>query len=301
VPPKDAPAAVDPKVLAQLTFGDVRLAKTHFALQGLIGLLTKEIDAPRTKVWTIPADDLRSEWSIACHKVELARQLLGVRLREQLLDVVDSINRTRTLSLAQTVRAAVETAGAIVYYRKKFTDCESDSAALTKQLNKCLLGGRFNWSEWEPLFFSGSEDALAEFTRRVAREKGSIGEEGPPSVMTFIDYLEKRWVEQAMDKGRHTLPSAGHVRVLYNQLCDFVHPSVGTWKTYVDTDADSLEVRVSSESLMESLQFVWLCFGQYVTELCFIAYFDLLEMGGLQERHGSARGPPDSKDRRSEP
>lgn len=272
-------AVVDPDVAVQLTFGNRALAESLIALQGLLGVLTQEVAVPRTRTWTIDPDDLANERSVAQIKIGLVRHVLGVRLREQLLDVVDAINRTRTLSLAQAVRAAMETAGAIVYYRKKFSGCRDDIAGLIKQLNRCLLGSRFDWNGWQSNYFSGSEQALAEFTRRVAKDK-QVSEGAPPSVMTFIDYLQDRWSEQALSKGRPKTPLEGQVRVIYSQLCDFVHPSIGTWKTYVEVDESSFEVRVSSRSEMGSLRFLWLGFGQFVTELSFIAYADLVDLDG---------------------
>ena len=250
---------VDAELAAKLSFKNPILKKSLTDLESTLRLFIKQFGAP-THEFQIQAEDLHDMRAVAKHKLAITRHLLGVRLGAHLTEIVESLSNQRTLSVAQSVRAVLETAGAATYHEAKFRNSAGDIPALLKNLDRAMYGQRFNWIEWQSAITKESRADLETFIRNEKKSKSKIDDLSPPSVMTFIDALDesflKKLTEPAKRDGKPT-PMDGQFRTIYNQLCDFVHPSIGTWKTYAHTDPESLKIVIYSCSRLQGLQFLW--------------------------------------------
>lgn len=103
--------------------------------------------------------------------------------------------------------------------------------------------------------------------------------------MTFIDALDnslvQRLTEPAKRDGKPT-PMKGHIQAIYGQLCDFVHPSIGSWKTYVHTVPEALRIVISSGSRLQGLQFPWFGIGECAAAMSLLGLEAIQRMDGLR-------------------
>jgi hypothetical protein len=257
---------VDRELATKLTFGDPVLGRSITTLETTLRLFVEEFGAP-SRAFQVRAEDLQADRLDVQIKLAIIRHLLGVRLGAHLTEIVESLSNRRTLSVAQSVRAALETAGAATYYEDKFRRSGEDLPRLLTQVDRCLFGQRFEWEVWQSAKEKTTRKELEAFlsSQSQRERKPRIDHNSPPSVMTFIDALDKslvqKFTEPAKRDGKPT-PMEGHVLALYGQLSDFVHPSIGSWKTYVHTKPEALRVEISSGSRLESLQFLWFGIGE---------------------------------------
>lgn len=286
------PTIVDRELAAKLAFGNSVLQKSLTALETTLLLFVEQFGAP-TKEFQMQGEDLDDDRMVVQHKLAITRRLLGTRLGAHLTEVVESISNQRTLSVAQSVRAVLETAGAATYYEAKFRKAAAEIPALLKQIDRALYGQRFEWNVWQSAIGKESREELETFLRGEKERRSHIDPNSPPSVMTFIDALEesllKTLTEPAKRDGKPT-PMQGHVRAIYSQLCDFVHPSIGTWKTYAHTEPEVLKVVISSRSRLESLQFLWFVIGECAATMSLLGFQALQAMESL--RTSICRYPP---------
>jgi hypothetical protein len=260
------PARVDRELAARLTFGNPALARSITTLETTLRVFVEEFGAP-SRVFQIAAEDLQDDRMTAHVKLGVIHHLLAIRLGAHLTEIVESLSNQRTLSVAQSVRAALETAGAATYYEDKFRRLARDLPGLLTQVDRCLYGQRFEWQVWQVAVGKTSRGELETFLNSQSQRerKPQIDQNSPPSVMTFIDALDNSFIqtltEAAKRDGKPT-PMKGNIRAIYGQLSDFVHPSIGTWKTYGRTEPEALRIIISSGSRLESLQFLWFGIGE---------------------------------------
>jgi hypothetical protein len=279
------PVLVDRELAAKLTFGNPSLQASVTGLEKTLRLFVEQFGAP-SREFQVLGEDLHDDGKVVQHKLAITRHLLGVRLGAHLTEIVESLSNQRTLSVAQSVRAALETAGAAVYYEARFRKSAAEAPALLKQLDRALYGQKFAWNTWQAATKKKSREELKTFMREQSQRdrKPDINHNSPPSVMTFIDALEERFLElkePALRDGKPT-PMQGHIRTIYSQLCDFVHPSIGSWKTYAHTDPQAFKVVVSSCSRLQSLQFLWFGIGECAAVMALLGYRALEDMEGLR-------------------
>jgi hypothetical protein len=277
---------VNRELAARLTFDNPALAKSLTTLETTLGLFVEQFGAP-SRDFQIRGEDLNDDRMIVQHKLAITRHLLGIRLGAHLTEIVESLSNQRTLSVAQSVRAALETAGAATYYEARFRKSAAEIPALLKQVNRALYGQRFAWKVWQATIGKESREERETFLRTQSQRdrKPDIDQDSPPSVMTFIDALEetllKKLTEPAQRHGKPT-PTQGQVRVIYSQLCDFVHPSIGSWKTYAHTEPQAFKVVISSCSRLESLQFLWFGIGECAATMSLLGFQALQDMESLR-------------------
>lgn len=195
------------------------------------------------------------------------------------------MSNQRTLSVAQSVRAVLETAGAATYYEAKFRNSVAEIPALLKQIDRALYGQRFKWNAWQGAIGKESREELETFLGAERKKRSHIDQLSPPSVMTFIDALEKSLLEKLTEPAKRDgkpTPMQGHVCTIYDQLCDFVHPSIGTWKTYAHTEPEAFKVVISSRSRLESLQFLWFGIGECAATMSLLGFQALQGMERLR-------------------
>lgn len=277
-------AIVDPAMAKRLAFEDPVLQKSLVSLARTLNVFVERFGSP-TQEFRIRGEDLDDDRVIAQHKLAITRHLLGVRLGAHLTEIVESVNNQRTLSVAQSVRAVLETAGAATYYEAKFRKSAADMFALLKQIDRALYGQRFEWEVWQGAVEKESREELESFLRGQRKRKSDIDQYSPPSVMTFIDALEESLLEKLTEPAKlegKPVPMQGHVRTIYSQLCDFVHPSVGTWKTYAHTTPEEFKIVISSRSRLESLQFLWFGIGECAATMSLLGFQALEDMERLR-------------------
>lgn len=268
--------AVSPDLVDQLTLNRPELKRPIRVLETTLAHFVEQFGG-RPLEFRMAGEDLYDDRKITLHKLAAVRHLLGVRLGANLTEVVESLSNQRTLSLAQAVRATFETAGAAAYYEAKFRASSRDLISLKAQVNRALYGQRFEWGAWKEV---KSREHLGSFLRERTQRVG-LDPNRPPSVMTFVDALANR-ITTLAQRHREQEPLPGHVRAIYEQLCDFVHPSVGTWLTYGQTDRDSFAISISSQSRMESMQFLWFGIGDCVAGIACVGLDALNEIQGLR-------------------
>lgn len=277
-------AIVDRELAARLAFDNPVLQKSLTTLETTLRLFVEQFGAP-TQEFQMRGEDLHDDRVIVQHKLAIIRHLLGTRLGAHLTEIVESVSNQRTLSVAQSVRAALETAGAATYYEAKFRKSAAEIPALLKQIDRALYGQRFEWNAWQGAIGKESREELETFLRGEKERGSHIDQISPPSVMTFIDALEEsllqKLTEPAKRDGKPT-PMQGHVRAIYSQLCDFVHPSIGTWKTYAHTEPEAFKVVISSCSRLESLQFLWFGIGECAATMSLLGFQALQGMESLR-------------------
>jgi len=277
---------VNRELTARLTFDNPVLEKSLTTLETTLRLFVEQFGAP-SRDFQIRGEDLHDDCKIVQHKLAITRHLLGIRLGAHLTEIVESVSNQRTLSVAQSVRAALETAGAATYYEARFRKSAAEIPALLKQVDRALYGQRFAWKVWQAAIGKESREELETFLRTQSQRerKPDIDQDSPPSVMTFIDALEEsllqKLTEPAKRDGKPT-PMAGQVRVIYSQLCDFVHPSIGSWKTYAHTEPEAFKVVISSCSRLESLQFLWFGIGECAAAMSLLGFQALQDMESLR-------------------
>ena len=142
------PAMANRELAARLTFGNPVLERSINTLETTLRLFVEEFGAP-SRAFQIPAEDLQDDSLIVQHKLAITRHLLGIRLGAHLTEIVKSLSNQRTLSVAQSVRAALETAGAATYYEDKFRRTAEDLPGLLRQVDLSLFGQRFEWEVWQ--------------------------------------------------------------------------------------------------------------------------------------------------------
>jgi hypothetical protein len=277
-------AIVDRELVARLAFENPVLQKSLTTLETTLRLFVEQFGAP-TKEFQIRGEDLHDDRVVVQHKLAITRHLLGIRLGAHLTEIVESVSNQRTLSVAQSVRAALETAGAATYYEAKFRKSAAEIPALLKQIDRALYGQRFEWNVWQGAIGKESREELETFLRGERERRSHIDQLSPPSVIRFIDALEEsllqKLTEPAKRDGKPT-PMQGHVRAIYSQLCDFVHPSIGTWKTYADTEPEAFKVVISSCSRLQSLQFLWFGIGECAATMSLLGFQALQGMESLR-------------------
>lgn len=280
------PAVVSAEVASRLAFENPQLRQSITLLETTLSLFVEQFGAPKTE-FKISGEDLNDDREIALHKLGIARHLLGTRLGAHLTSVVESLSDQRTLSVAESVRSALETAGAATYYEAAFRKCARNVPALLTQANRAIYGARFAWAPWQNAIGQKSREELETFVGGQARRDREPRVDGnsPPSVMTFIDALETsflRKLEKPAERDGKPTPMRGQVRTIYSQLCDFVHPSVGSWYTFGDTEPELLKVVVSSRSRLESLQFLWFGIGECVATMSLLGFHALQDIETLR-------------------
>ncbi|MGK2958625.1 MAG: hypothetical protein ACSLFB_09555 [Acidimicrobiales bacterium] len=277
-------AIVDRELAARLAFENPALQKSLTTLETTLRLFVENFGAP-TQEFQIQGEDLNDDRVVAQHKLAIIRHLLGTRLGAHLTEIVESVSNQRTLSVAQSVRAVLETAGAATYYEAKFRKSAAEIPALLKQIDRALYGQRFEWNVWQGAIGKEPREELETFLRSEREGRSHINQFSPPSVMTFIDALEEsllqKLTEPAKRDGKPT-PMQGHVRAIYSQLCDFVHPSIGTWKTYAHTEPEAFKVVISSCSRLQSLQFLWFVIGECAAAMSLLGFQALQGMESLR-------------------
>jgi len=277
-------AIVDREVAGRLSFKNPVLQKSLITLETTLRMFVEQFGAP-TQDFQILGEDLHDDRVIVKIKLAIIRRLLGIRLGAHLTEIVESISNQRTLSVAQGVRSVLETAGAATYYEDKFRKSTAEIPELLKQIDRGLYGQRFEWNVWQGAVRKKSREELETFLRGEKERRSHIDQNSPPSVMTFIDALEKsllqKLTEPAKQDGKPT-PMQGHVRAIYSQLCDFVHPSVGTWKTYAHTEPEAFKVVIPSRSRFESLQFLWFGIGECAATMSLLGFQALQDMESLR-------------------
>jgi hypothetical protein len=221
------------------------------------------------------------------YKLAMTRQLFGIRLGAHLTEIVESLSDQRTLSVAQSVRAALETAGAATYYEAKFQASKGDISTLLRQVDRSLYKGRFEWQEWRNTLEQQAREPLETFLRNQSdkERKPQIDQDSPPSVMTFIDALERSFLQtltEPAERDAMPTPMKGHIRAIYSQLCDFVHPSIGTWMTYGHTEPETFKVVISSCSRLEGLQSLWFGIGECAATMSSLGFHALERMETLR-------------------
>lgn len=277
---------VNRELAAKLTFGNPDLKKSLTTLETTLHLFVEQFGA-LSRDFQIQGDDLHDDRMIVQHKLAITRHLLGIRLGAHLTEIVESLSNQRTLSVAQSVRAALETAGAATYYEARFRKSAAEIPALLKQVDRALFGQRFAWKVWQAAIGKESREELEKFlsTQSQRERKPDIDQDSPPSVMTFIDALDEsllqKLAEPAKQDGKPT-PMQGQFRVIYSQLCDFVHPSIGSWKTYAHTEPEAFKVVISSCSRLESLQFLWFGIGECTATVSLLGFRALEDMASLR-------------------
>lgn len=279
-------ATVNRELVERLTFGNPKRKGSITTLEATLRLFVEQFGTP-TKDFQMRGEDLYEDARIVQHKLAITRHLFGIRLGAHLTEIVESLSGQRTLSVAQSVRAALETAGAAAYYEAKFQASKGDISALLKQVDRSLYSGKFEWVPWKDAIANESREQVETFLRNQSHKerKPQIDQDSPPSVMTFIDALETSYLqtltEPAQKAGKPT-PMKGHIRTIYSQLCDFVHPSAGTWMTYVDTEPETFKVMISSCSRLEGLQFLWFGIGECAATMSDLGFHALERMETLR-------------------
>lgn len=277
------PATVNRELAARLTFANPALEKSITTLEATLRLFVEQFGAP-TRDFRIRGEDLHDDTKIVQHKLAITRHLLGVRLGAHLTEIVESLSDQRTLSVAQSVRAALETAGAATYYEAKFRASAGDLAALLKNVDRSLYGSRFEWEAWDNARGKKSREQLKTLLRNQKKRESQKGPDSTPSVMTFIDSLEESLLQtltEPAERDSKPTPMKGQVRAIYSQLCDFVHPSIGTWKTYGHTEPEAFTVVISSCSRLEGLQFLWFGIGECAATMSLLGFHALQRMGKI--------------------
>ena len=273
-------ATVDRELAAKLAFGNPVLQKSLTTLETTLRRFVEQFGAP-TKEFQMQGEDLDDDRMVVQHKLAITRRLLGTRLGAHLTEVVESISNQRTLSVAQSVRAVLETAGAATYYEAKFRKAAAELPALLKQIDRALYGQRFEWNVWQGAIGKESREELETFLRGEKERRSHIDPNSPPSVDALEESQLKTLTEPAKRDGKPT-PMQGHVRAIYSQLCDFVHPSIGTWKTYAHTEPEVLKVVISSRSRLESLQFLWFGIAECAATMSLLGFQALQAMESLR-------------------
>ena len=278
-------AIVNRELAARLAFNEPSLGRTITSLEASLHLFVEQFGATSTE-FRITGEDLRDDRAVARNKLGITRHLLGIRLGAHLTRVVESLSDQRTLSVAESVRSVLETAGAATYYAAKFSTSAEDVPKLLSQLDRAIYGARFEWATWRNVVENKSRQEWEEFLLKQSGERQrSIDSNSPPSVMTFIDALEKSLIDKLVEPAKRDgkpAPAIGQVRTIYSQLCDFVHPSVGTWMTYGDTEPEALKVIVSSGSSLNSLRALWFGIGESVAMMSLLAFGALDDMEKLR-------------------
>ena len=103
--------------------------------------------------------------------------------------------------------------------------------------------------------------------------------------MTFINYLETSLLQtltKPAERDSKPTPMTWQVRAIYSQLCDFVHPSIGSWKTYAHTEPEALTVVISSCSRLAGLQFLWFGIGECAATMSLLGFHALQRMENLR-------------------
>jgi len=291
------PAIVDRELAARLTFGNPVLERSITTLETTLRLFVEQFGAP-SKAFQIRGEDLQDDLLTVQLKLAVIRHLLGIRLGAHLTEIVESLSSQRTLSVAQSVRAALETAGAATYYEDKFRRFAEDLPGLLKQVDRSLFGQRFEWQVWQATIGKTSRKELETFLSSPSQRdrKPHIDQNSPPSVMTFIDALEnslaQRLTEAAKMDGKPT-PMKGHIRAIYGQLSDFVHPSIGSWKTYVHTEPEAFRIVISSGSRLEGLQFLWFGIGECAATMSLLGLEAIQRMDSLRSSLVRSNRAPD--------
>jgi len=276
---------VNRELAARLAFNNPSLGKSITSLETSLHFFVEQFGAPRTE-FKIHGEDLHDDRAVAWSKIGIMRHLLGTRLGAHLTRVVESLSDQRTLSVAESVRSVLETAGAAAYYAAKFSKAAEDMSGLLSQVDRAIYGARFEWVVWRNVVENKSRQEWEEFLLKQSREKKRpIDSNSPPSVMTFIDALEASLLDKLVEPARRDgkpAPAIGQVRTIYAQLCDFVHPSVGTWMTYGDTEPEALKVIVSSGSSLNSLRALWFGIGECVATMSLLGFRALEDMENLR-------------------
>lgn len=278
------PATVDQDLVERLASGRQNVRQSVVFLERTLLTFVREFGGP-TRSFAIAPEALENECVVAESKLAMFRHLLGVRLGSHLTETVDALSGQRTLSMAQAVRAVMETAGAAAYYESRFRGSADSASALHAEVHRALYGQRFEWGEWKQAL--GSREALDAFFRK-RRQQADISPDRPPSVMTFIDHLAKR-LKVLSERHDQPTPLPGHVRAVYEQLCDFVHPSIGTWMTYGHTEPQAFRTFVASSSRLESLQYLWFGIADSVAGMACVGLDALRDIERLRGSLPTAR------------
>lgn len=151
---------------------------------------------------------------IASHR-RGAAFLLGVRLKDNLVDLVNGIANDRILSAALCARAAIETSAASNYLAAKLEAAaaapseEADGTALL-ELHRAIGGGRGDWD--------GATDS-SQGIREPWRDA--------KNVLTMVE-----WLDRDIAKSRGELLREGDFKRVYGRLSDYCHPAAGTLFTF---------------------------------------------------------------------
>jgi len=270
-----------------LAFDNPSLGQSITALEQTLQLYVRQFGTQRTE-FELNGDELANDRAVARVKLRIARQLIGTRLGAHLTRVVESLSEQRTLAVAEAVRSVLETAGAAAYYAAKFRSAAGEVSTLLSHLDRATRGTRFEWESWRNVVENKNREEWESFLLRQSWERHQqVDANRPPSVMTFIDSLERSLIEKLTEPAKRDgkpTPAIGQVRTIYSQLCDFVHPSGGTWITYATTEPKALKIVVSSGSSLNSLRILWFGIGECAATMSLLGFHALEDMEGL---HGS--------------
>lgn len=163
--------------------------------------------------------------------IAAAQSLLGVRMKEHLLDLVNALHSHRVFNAALVSRAILETAAATVYLQKKLENLMTNRSrdrllAVLDELHGSVGRGRYPWHAW------GNAEEMAKYVAayRVGRDPELASDQRAINVLTMIQKLDKEFARRFADVAQQSsqVDYAGLVRATYALLSDVCHPGAGT-------------------------------------------------------------------------
>jgi hypothetical protein len=213
------------------------IAETWSALDSL----TEEL------VFPPPPDDI-----LIVHKNHVTAILAstGVKYVSLTISLIEAVNKFDFLTYALAARSIVETVATLRYLLVEKLDpiIRHMTGAITPEQVKQLLaeedaylrGTRFDWNEFLENDFHPLNERYAEWLEEKKKDKNA--KKWKPGRTSLIEQVS---TATCLEKWARIEPGIG---VLYDLLCDMVHPNIGSVMSIMVTDKEQIRFKVRHPS-----------------------------------------------------
>lgn len=271
---------LSPRFITWLAAGDPHIEKAARNLNGLVTDFATSFSSNPAEMPTcraLASQGASLEAHVKSH-LGVAQWLLGVRMKEHLIDLVNALLNQRILNAALISRGIIESAAAIVYLHEKLEGTlrnrseEAYQIALY-ELHRSIGGGRFDW------FSAKDDDQMLKHLEvyRTGDDPEVPSDRRATSILTMLVKLDRRFQKMAKRLETAASPTAfpiqgGVVRAVYAQLCDFCHPGTGIAILLSGPGSVDGWVKLKSGTAERETQWFFWNLGIFVAPVCQVAY-----------------------------
>ena len=283
----DTPTPIlPPTFIKALAAGDLHIEKAAKNLNNIVtdfstSFHAPTVEAPACRILTAQGAPLKAP--IQSH-LSAARWLLGVRMTEHLLDLIDALLRYRVFNAALDCRAIVEIAAATVYLQEKLKatmDLPSEDAlrGALDELHRSIAGGRFDWIT--------ARDNAAMLKNlelyRAGEDPELPADQRATSVLTMLRKLDQRVQSRfkAVASGTLSDVQGGVIRAVYAQLSDICHPATGTAILLSERSDRNGWVRMKNTTGERETRWFFWNLGIFIPTVADVALDSLVRMNNL--------------------